>query len=337
MNKSILVVGYFGYVNDQLDGQTARTRSVYQLVKEKLPNSEIKYFDTQSLQRNKLKIISLFMLLFQHSILIYMPGKNNLKKLLPIINLISKVKKLDIIHIAIGGWLYEYLSKNRKHGNILRKFKAVLLQSKGLSEALRKDFNLQNAHVLNNFRSHNYTPKTPSKRNKLKVVFMARIVKEKGLDVVFSFAEYVKNKGKNIEISFYGPIAAKDRDYFYKNIEKYSFTQYLGVLKMNDIYPALSEHDILVLPTRYEGEGFPGSILDAYIAGLPVVVSNWKLLPEFVEENKTGFIIDSEEEFISSLLYLYQQPEHLNQMKKSAHKKSKEYSTENAWEILKKY
>lgn len=33
MQKNILIIGYFGYVTNQLDGQTIKTRNVFDLIK----------------------------------------------------------------------------------------------------------------------------------------------------------------------------------------------------------------------------------------------------------------------------------------------------------------
>lgn len=56
MNK-VLVLGYFGNLTNQLDGQTVKTRDVYRLAKEQLTDCDIEYFDTQSLHKSKPYIV----------------------------------------------------------------------------------------------------------------------------------------------------------------------------------------------------------------------------------------------------------------------------------------
>ena len=58
--KKILVLGYFGYQTNQLDGQTVKTRDVYRLAKEQLTNCDVEYFDTQSLHKSKLLLFKMF-------------------------------------------------------------------------------------------------------------------------------------------------------------------------------------------------------------------------------------------------------------------------------------
>ena len=46
-----------------------------------------------------------------------------------------------------------------------------------------------------------------------------------------------------------------------------------------------------MFPTTWKGEGFPGVIIDAYAAGLPVIATDWNLNKEIICEGENGFII----------------------------------------------
>lgn len=52
--KRILVLGYFGYKNHQIDGQTIKTRQIYDLLRERLPEYKHGYVDTQELQTSNM-------------------------------------------------------------------------------------------------------------------------------------------------------------------------------------------------------------------------------------------------------------------------------------------
>ena len=56
-------------------------------------------------------------------------------------------------------------------------------------------------------------------------------------------------------------------------------------------YETLSKYDVMLFPTYWDGEGFPGIAIDAYISGLPIIASDWSMNKEVVEDGKTGFII----------------------------------------------
>ena len=50
MKKKVLVIGAFGYECNQLDGQTIKTRSVYQILKERYKGKH-SYIDTLQLKK----------------------------------------------------------------------------------------------------------------------------------------------------------------------------------------------------------------------------------------------------------------------------------------------
>ena len=140
-----------------------------------------------------------------------------------------------------------------------------------------------------------------------------------------------------IIIDFYGQIDSCDNEYFQENIQKYDFISYKGSLLPAKIHSTLSLYDILLLPTHYYTEGFPGSVLDAYYAGIPVIVTNWKYANEFVVNEKSGFIIpfeNGEKELINTIIKLENHPTLLVEMKNEAKKKGIEYSPLSIWNTL---
>mgnify|MGYP002239410386 CR=1 FL=1 len=60
-------------------------------------------------------------------------------------------------------------------------------------------------------------------------------------------------------------------------------------------YRTLCRYDIMLFPTYWYGEGFPGIVMDAYIAGLPLIASDWNINTEVITE-KTGIIIPPKDE-----------------------------------------
>lgn len=132
-----------------------------------------------------------------------------------------------------------------------------------------------------------------SESKKLKIVFMARVMKQKGIDWIFKLAEHIATNKlqEKYSITFYGPETEEDKEYFEKNVAKYDFVEYLGSLQPNEIHETLSHYDVMLLPTHFYTEGLPGSIVDAYISGIPVIVTEWKHSHEFVEDGKSGYIV----------------------------------------------
>lgn len=340
-NKNVFIIGYFGYVTNQLDGQTVKTRNILAALKDKY---EVEFYDTEELKKGKISLLKLPLGIIKHKNIFFIGGKNNLKYFFPLLFLISKVGYRDIVYVTVGGWLCEFLSSSPFfYTYMLRNINSILVETNHLEKELAR-LGLNNVSWIPNFRitPHYKLPETKADTGTLKIVFMARITKSKGIYLLFDFIEqYLKNKAnynKKITIDFYGPINTDDEAEFKSLVDKHSFhVNYKGILEPSEIYQMLPHYDVLVLPTFYEGEGFPGTILDAYLCGLPVIVTRWKQIPEFVDENKTGFLIDHDVEQLSNKIQqLTNNEELLNNMKNNAYEKSKEYSSIVGLKVLEK-
>ena len=57
---------------------------------------------------------------------------------------------------------------------------------------------------------------------------------------------------------------------------------YRGVADPSKVIELMRKYDALVFPTYYRGEGYPGVVLEAWAAGIPVIVSRWQDLPEMI-------------------------------------------------------
>lgn len=340
MENKILIIGNFGYSTGSINGQTIKTRNILALLNEKL-NSKVEYFDTNLFESKKTSLLLFIGSILKANKIVYMPAHSNLKLLFPLIYLICKIRQVDIIYVVIGGWLPEFIKSKFIHKWALKRIKMIGCETTQMKAKLEEWYHFKNTSVLPNFRLHKYVAKINNNEDTLRIVFMSRVIIEKGLDIIFRFVEYNSKliKPMAVEIDFYGPLHPESETYFNENLNKYANLKYKGILPPENVHETLNKYDLLILPTRYVGEGFPGAILDAYIAGIPVIVSNWKDIASFVEQEKTGFVFElsEEENFSTQITKLYNNRGLLLQMKKNAFEKSSEYSAENCWRILKPY
>lgn len=344
--EKVLVVGAFGYENNQLDGQTIKTRNVYNLLQKK-HEGEHSYIDTLSLRKKPwLGFVMLYRLITCNTLII-LPCLNNLTVLFPLFYYMSKIFRFDIISICIGGWQVEYFlgsekfESHPKQMNMSKKIKAFLPEMIKVNDDLINMCGFTNSEVFPNFRKYERTNQEITNEKGLRLVFMARVNKMKGYDVIFNSLNFIRDHCPNSSITFYGGIAPEDKDDFLNKVEANNdIVSYRGILVPEIIYETLKRYDVMLLPTKYYTEGFPGSILDAYISGIPVIVTEWKHSHEFVSDRKTGIIVpfeNNQEEFNNSILSLYKDRNKLNYMKKAAYKEADKYSEEVAWNVLKKY
>lgn len=116
-------------------------------------------------------------------------------------------------------------------------------------------------------------------------IFLGFINQYKGIDLLL---EANRKLGEDYTIHIYGPI--KDDAYHAKFSSQPGV--YKGVLSKEKVLTTMSNYDVVVLPTFYEGEGYPGVLIEAYSLGLPVLTTRWKAIPEIVQHLKTGYLTE---------------------------------------------
>lgn len=107
----------------------------------------------------------------------------------------------------------------------------------------------------------------------LKIIFLSRISRMKNLDGALEMLKGLKGE---IQFNIYGPM--EDKSYWAKcqkiisslpgNIE----VKYCGSVAHDDVAVVMREHELFFLPTL--GENFGHVILEAFCAGLPVLISD---------------------------------------------------------------
>lgn len=167
----------------------------------------------------------------------------------------------------------------------------------------------------------------PKRKFSGKCIFIGQVKAEKG---IFDIIEALRNR-KDLSCNFYGQIISRDNEKFFGEIDSCPNCHYLGTLSNNEILGALDKHDVLLLPTYHQGEGYPAVILEAFAAGVPVITTKWKAIPELVEDGKRGLLIPpSSPGDIAGALDLLNRDEQLyDSLAENAHKYVRGFSEEN--------
>lgn len=340
--KKILVLGYFGYVNNQLDGQTIKTRAVYELIKERMPQARVSYLDSQELQRRPLRtLLRLATAPFGKDSIVYLPGENNLGRFFPLLYRLSRIAGAQIVYPVVGGWLPDYVRTRAGIRTKLKKIRGVLVESGRMVSELEA-MGFGNVEVMENFRNTDFKPApADERRGPTKFVFMARLCREKGCDIILDAVDILRKKHgeSTFAVDFYGPQIDDYGAAFPERIKGYADVEYRGIVQPDDVFATLAGYDCLLLPTFYEGEGFPGSIVDSFFAGIPVIVADWKDLACFIKPGATGMVVapHSPEELAAAMDFIISNPEKLSSMKAAALAASDRYTASAAWKILSKY
>ena len=204
-----------------------------------------------------------------------------------------------------------------------------------------RESGIQGVSQLSNFKEIPYLPnldKALTLRNqskKTRFVFLSRIMADKGCDYILSAAKLLNKQGyaDKFTIDFYGKIDSVYNNIFERSVNSIDNVFYHGLLnlKNNEGYDELSTYHAMLFPTYWRGEGFAGVFVDAFIAGLPIMVSDWAHNTEYINNVKTGIVFPTHnveslrevmENCINKKINLYA-------MSLNARAEAKKYQTEN--------
>jgi glycosyltransferase involved in cell wall biosynthesis len=148
----------------------------------------------------------------------------------------------------------------------------------------------------------------------LKIVFVGNLIVRKGLDLLINAVSKLNNNGRSLSLDVYGP-GDPDRYGF-----DHSSVRYCGLIAFGNSQAVISEYDVLVLPSRYDGWGVV--VNEALMAGVPVICSDQVGASAVVEKWQCGSIFASEDlpDLVSKLESLLNHPELLNNMRLAANK-----------------
>lgn len=183
---------------------------------------------------------------------------------------------------------------------------------------------------LNNFKSEKNAKELLSWKGKFIVLFVGRLIEEKGIrQLIESFRNW--NKRIHLIIIGSGPYEKK-----LVNIKAKNFT-FLKEIGQKDLPQYYSGADVLIVPSISE-EGFGRVILESLACGTPVIGADRGAISEAIDEN-VGELINASPLNIKKMVeFFYKNPDKLHNLSINCRKYAvKKYSEKNAEQIVKTY
>ncbi|PJE58191.1 MAG: hypothetical protein COU81_02160 [Candidatus Portnoybacteria bacterium CG10_big_fil_rev_8_21_14_0_10_36_7] len=166
-------------------------------------------------------------------------------------------------------------------------------------------------------------PESIYKQNNKIVGTIANLYKNKGLDYLIKSAQETQG------VIFIVIGEGAERTSLERLIKDHNLTnKFLLVGSKNNASSYLKALDIFVLPSLKEG--MPWVILEAMTAGLTIIATNVGGLPEMIENDKTGILVEpaDNQALTTKINYLIQNPLTAQKMSELAKEKIKEFSLE---------
>ncbi len=341
--KTASVIGHFAFGKTFLDGQTIKTKILTEELQKKLGQEQVLIIDThgglKTLAKSPVQI--LFALKNSQNVIIF-PAHNGLRVYAPLLSRLKRFFKNRKLHyVVIGGWLPQFLTKRKGVAKALKKFDGIYVETDTMKGALEAR-GFENVFVMPNCKKLTvlseselvYPQGVPHK-----LCTFSRVMREKGIETAINVIKKVNDQLGYLAYSLdiYGQVDTTQTEWF-ENLKKHfpEGVRYCGCVDADKSVEILQSYFALLFPTHFYTEGIPGTIIDAYAAGIPVISAKWESYSDVVDEGVTGigYDFDDVEQFAQLLLSIAENPNTLLEMKYACIEKAENFIPANAIRVL---
>jgi len=341
-NKKIALIGALGNGTPTSSGQIIRTTILYNELKKHYGEKNIVISNTSLLSEKPPKFIFDFLkACLGCKRIVVILSQNGMKMIWPVLSLMSKIFHKKIYNNVIGGNLLNLLDKYPKLLHCMKTFEINWVQSIYIQKELAlkgvnntewlpnsKPISILKPDEIRSFESLPY-----------KFCTFSRISKPKGIELAIEAIKQINTEaGKTlVTLDIYGK---PDDDYEMRFEELMQvvpeYIKYGGVIPFDRSVETLKTYYILLFPTTFDGEGFPGTVIDAYASGTPVIASSWSFNTEFIKNGETGLIYeyDKPEKLIEKIRWAIDNSEKIDAMRTTCLNEAWKYTPEKVYSII---
>ena len=307
------VWGHFGDGGKIADGQAGRTTIITNELRRRYGDEKVKTLNTNAWRKNPLKFLyASISLLLRSEVFIIAPADNGFKVFVPILDFFNKIFKRRILYVVIGGFLPGLLKTRQKYVKMLNRFAGSFVQTENIKNDLSR-LGVEKLHILSNPKRLNTLKEKDVKvvdAERIKVCVFSRIYADKGVEDAIEAVKLANKKlsGKYVTLDMYGLVPEFYKERLNELLQQNEgLVQYKGIIDYDKTVETLSSYFVMLFPTFYHGEGFPGNVIDAYNSALPIIATEWLYNSDVVLDNKTGLLvpIKNPEALCNAILKLY--------------------------------
>ena len=338
----IAVIGRLAQGAELLDGQTVKTNMLYDELRRCYPEADVRCVDVYRYKKRLPVILMQTLLAFVRCEHIFvLLSRNGRRFFFPILTALNAVFRRRLYHNVIGGALPNEAAQMPALRRQLRHFTVNLVESASMQSALAQ-IGVTNVSVLPNFkRQRILSPEECRGAETAPFIFVtfSRVLREKGSPAAAEAVAAVNAAlgAGTAQLRIYGPVDEEYRAAFDALLAQYAdCVSYCGCISPAESGTVLADAYMLLFPSVYPGEGMPGTILDAYAAGLPVIATDWHCNAEFVSHGVTGWCYDPEtpQQLEEWVRYAVQHPGTVNAMRASCLAQAHRYTPEAGMRMI---
>ena len=289
--KRVCVIGHFGLGEELLNGQTIKTKIVTKELERQLGKKQVMKIDThggiKALVRLPFQVLSA---LKNCKNVIILPAHNGLRIITPLLLIENKLFRCQLHYVVIGGWLPSFVESKKILRRQLKQFNHIYVETSTMKKALQKQ-GFKNIVIMPNCKELHILDESELVYNSsepFKLCTFSRVMKEKGIEDAVNAVKAVNEKlGRVVyELDIYGQVDSEQVEWFDELKKEFpEFVHYKGLVPFDKTVEVIKNYYLLLFPTRFFTEGIPGTIIDAYAAGVPVVASKWESYSDIINRS----------------------------------------------------
>lgn len=280
-----------------------------------------------------------------------LPGRTRFGRLLALVKLALRLRKYDLVHAhnypanisaALAKLLYSvptvwfcnepllFLEDTRKREStlILRALQAIdkcvaksidriVANSRNTASQIERAYGIKPEIIYSGIDTRLYSPR--SNKRKKHLICVGRVKKHKNLDFLLEIMPKILEQERDVVLNIVG-----DGDYLPELKKKASklgkHVRFWGNVDERRKIELYRQSQVFVFPNPEEPLGV--TPMEAQACGLPVVAWNSGGTKETVEHQRTGYLAESEEEFVRYVLKLLSNPAKCEEMGKHGIKRA---------------
>lgn len=336
------ICGHLALGKDFADGQTDKTRAVYKALVKALGEENVTVLDTCGWKSNPLAMfLGCRKLLKNCENVIMLPAQGGVKIFPALFEAFNRKLDRRLHYVVVGGWLPYVLEKDKSLFHCILRLDRVYVELEPMKTSLSA-LGLGNVLYLPNFRETHSLAENElvySVGEPYRLCTFSRVTPEKGIDNAVNAVTAVNKKlGRTAFIlDIFGKVAPEyEKEFAALCNNSGEFISYKGFINTDNSTAELKSCFALLFPTVYKGEGFAGTIVDAFAAGIPVIATDWHFNSHIIRNGVDGLVYpphkDGELEKI--LLEAAENPQTLNSMKKACLERAEHFESDKAVKTL---
>lgn len=341
--KKIAVIGHFGFDTESLDGQTVKTKILTDALCDYFGKQNVLQIDTYNWKKHPAKFaLQVISTVWKADNVLMLPAHNGLRVIAPLLWAARKLRPDCKLHYSvIGGWIPQVLKTKKILEKQLKTFDGIYAETNTMRKVL-KEQGFSNIHIMPNCKKLTVLSRGElvyDHQEPYKLCTFSRVMQEKGIeDAVDAVRAVNEHFGRVVyTLDVYGQIDSGQIQWFAELQKGFpGYVRYGGLVPYDKSVEVLKDYFALLFPTRFYTEGIPGTIIDAYAAGVPVICSQWENCVDVLENGVTGIIypFGDTKNLQNILIKVANCPEEILDKKQQCLDAAKNYSPETIINIL---